>query len=283
MKRSIGVALLLSLLVGLAWVAYCRLRMWRVSLRSGSPTRQRRSDCRSGCHAGGHDKTNSTYHADDRTRWAPTRLSSVPPGPGYKVTILKAAVSQPIEETAKIALTVANTRIPERQASCRGSSVADGRGVSAANDEVTINTTDATIGNNFDVKLLNDLPVQVRDSPSALFSLQPGVAASSVTGARTDQSYITVDGMDVNDITTGQTFLVVANAPVDSLEEFRGTVAEYSLTAVRDLASGGQFQAGDQERDQHFPWRSERVPSRHVDRSEPRGSATMSGLFAAPL
>ena len=66
--------------------------------------------------------------------------------------------------------------------------------------------------------------MQNRDNPAALFTLQPGVTDEAVTGARTDQSYVTVDGLDVNDITTGQTFLIVASAPMDSVEEFRATV-----------------------------------------------------------
>ena len=45
--------------------------------------------------------------------------------------------------------------------------------VSASNSEVTIDTTDATIGNTFDVKQLDQLPVQQRDDPTALFTLQP--------------------------------------------------------------------------------------------------------------
>ena len=112
--------------------------------------------------------------------------------------------------------------------------------VSAENSEVTIDTTDATIGNNFYINLLNDLPVQSRTSPSALFTLQPGYADGSFTGARTDQSNITVDGMDVNDLATGQTFAIIANAPTDSVQEFKGTVG--GLLAGQGTGSGGQFQ-----------------------------------------
>src|SRR6185437_3580151 len=49
-----------------------------------------------------------------------------------------------------------------------------------------------------------------------------------------------VDGLDVNDISTGQTFMMVANAPVDSVEEFKGTVA--GDTADSGPASGGEFE-----------------------------------------
>ena len=84
--------------------------------------------------------------------------------------------------------------------------------VSAANSEVTINTTDASVGNNFDAQLLNELPVQNRDSPAALFTLQPGVTLDgAVTGARVDQNNVTVDGLDVNDFATGNAFYIVGN------------------------------------------------------------------------
>ena len=76
--------------------------------------------------------------------------------------------------------------------------------VTASNSEVTIDTTSVTVGNTFDVKQLNTLPVQERSDPTALFSLQPGVTdQGAVAGARVDQNYITLDGLDVNDISTG--------------------------------------------------------------------------------
>jgi hypothetical protein len=103
------------------------------------------------------------------------------------------------------------------------------------------------------VKLLDALPVQQRNDPTALFTLQPGVTdTGSVTGARTDQNYITLDGLDVNDLATGgavqnnsgitQGFggTIVGHAPVDSVEEFRGTVA--GLGGSSGTSSGGQFQ-----------------------------------------
>jgi hypothetical protein len=115
--------------------------------------------------------------------------------------------------------------------------------VSAGNQEVTLNTTDASIGNSIDVEQLNELPIQDRTGGiTTLFLLQPGVDLNSgaVTGARIDQTSVTVDGMDVNDIAAGTTFAIVANAPVDSVEEFKGTVA--GLTSGLGTGSGGQFQ-----------------------------------------
>ena len=115
--------------------------------------------------------------------------------------------------------------------------------VSANSDKVTIDTTDAKIGNNIDVSQLNDLPIQDRTNGiTTLFTLQPGVDRSSgaVTGARIDQTEVTVDGLDVNDVASGQTFAIIGKAPVDSVQEFSGTVA--GLTPDIGTGSGGQFQ-----------------------------------------
>jgi hypothetical protein len=113
--------------------------------------------------------------------------------------------------------------------------------VSAANQNVTIDTTDATVGNNVQVQMLNDLPIEDRSSPSALFVQQPGTTLDgSVTGARVDQSRVTVDGLDVNDMATGQFGAIVANAPVDSVQEFRGVEAGFLSTA--NGGGGGQFE-----------------------------------------
>jgi hypothetical protein len=63
---------------------------------------------------------------------------------------------------------------------------------------VTLDTTDATIGNNIDVEQLNQLPIYDRTAGIVvLFLQQPGVDLNSyaVAGARIDQSEVTVDGL----------------------------------------------------------------------------------------
>jgi hypothetical protein len=179
--------------------------------------------------------TNASYNTKTNSLGS-YLIMNVPPGPGYKLTFTQSGFRP--EVVTDIYLAVASTRT--QNAKLHAGDVSQTIEVSAANEEVTLDTTDATIGNNIDVKLLNDLPVQVRDTPSALLLLQPGVAADSVTGARTDQTDVTVDGLDVNDISTGQTFEMVANAPVDSVEELHGTVA--GELASSGPGSGGQFQ-----------------------------------------
>ncbi|MGC1969572.1 MAG: hypothetical protein WA673_24150, partial [Candidatus Acidiferrales bacterium] len=104
-----------------------------------------------------------------------------------------------------------------------------------------IDTTDSTVGNNFQVQFLNELPIQDRDSPSALFTQQPGVTLDgAVTGARVDQDNVTLDGLDVNDNETGNFGAIVANAPVDSVQEFRG-VSAGELSSAGE-GGGGQYE-----------------------------------------
>jgi hypothetical protein len=174
------------------------------------------------------------------------RFTQIPPGAGYEV-VFTANGFAPVD-VKDIYLTVAQVRTQNASLSV-GANVAVE--VNASNAEVTIDTTDATIGNTIDVKQLDQLPVQQRNNPLALFFLQPGVTdQASVTGARTDQNNVTVDGLDVNDfanggsvqnnsgITTG--FVIVGNAPVDSVEEFHGGVAGFGATT--NQGAGGQFQ-----------------------------------------
>ena len=120
-----------------------------------------------------------------------------------------------------------------------------------ATGEATLNTTDATVGNVIGAKLIDSLPVQLRDSPAALLGLQPGVVLAgnndpsgnrdgAVTGARADQGNITIDGIDANDQATGQAFATVGNAPVDAVQEFRGITA--GDTSDLGRSSGAQIQ-----------------------------------------
>ena len=180
--------------------------------------------------------TGASYHAATNSFGSYT-FSNVPPGPGYKITV-SAPGFEPYE-IIDVYLNVANTRTQD--AKLHPGNVTVTVEVSASSQDVTINTTDATVGNNFEVQLLNQLPVQNRDSPAALFTLQPGVTLSgAVTGARVDQNNVTLDGLDMNDIATGQAFAVVGKAPVDAVQEFRGTVA--GNLADSGPGGGGQYQ-----------------------------------------
>jgi len=99
--------------------------------------------------------------------------------------------------------------------------------VTSTTGEATLNTTDASVGNVISERQMRELPIQLRDNPAALIGLQPGAIGNnvgtgninrvgSVTGARADQGNITVDGIDSNDVATGQAFETIGNLPVDS-------------------------------------------------------------------
>lgn len=120
-----------------------------------------------------------------------------------------------------------------------------------ASNEVTLNTTDASIGNVIGERRLKELPIQIRNSPAALIGLQPGVVGNnvgttttnrvgSVTGSRADQGNITVDGIDANDQATGQFAATVGNAPIDAIQEFRAVSTNPAASEGR--SSGGQVE-----------------------------------------
>ena len=176
-----------------------------------------------------------TQKTDNRGSY---RFVSVPANPGYKATFSHDGFS--IFQVSDIMLAVGVTRT--QNVTLKPGNVETVE-VSAGTTAVTLDTSDASIGNNMSVDQLNQLPVYDRTAGiSTLFTQQPGVDSfqGAVTGARIDQTAVTVDGMDVNDFATGQTFLIVANAPVDSVEQFSGTVA--GLVPSIGTGSGGQFQ-----------------------------------------
>jgi hypothetical protein len=185
-------------------------------------------------------------------------FANVTPGPGYKETVSRDGFQTTL--LTDLYLNVATTRTQNVKLAI--GAVSQTVAVSASNQDVTLDTTDATVGNNFEVQYLNDLPVALRDSPTALLAQQPGMTSDgSATGARTDQNRLTLDGLDVNDMATGASLnaenngagrlnTIIGNAPVDSLQEFRGTTAG-------DLASdgsggGGQFEMVTKSGTNHF-------------------------------
>ena len=167
------------------------------------------------------------------------RFLSVPPNPGYRATFAHAGFTTQV--VSDITLNVATTRTQNAHLAVGGATQTVQ--VSAGSDIVTLDTTDSAIGNNIDVDELKDLPVYDRSTGIAtLFVQQPGVDSfqGSVTGARIDQSSVILDGLDVNDMATGQTFQIVATAPVDSVQQFTGTVA--GLVSSVGTGSGANFQ-----------------------------------------
>jgi len=166
------------------------------------------------------------------------RFLNVPANVGYKMTFAHEGFAT--SEVSDITLNVGSTRTQNARLKVGGE--AQTVQVSGGNEAVTLDTTDATIGNNIDVEQLNGLPIYDRTAGiQTLFYQQPGVDSNqgAVTGARIDQTEITVDGLDVNDIATGQFGAIVGQAPVDSVDQFTGSVA--GLGSGSGTGSGGQF------------------------------------------
>jgi hypothetical protein len=191
-------------------------------------------------------KTNTTY--ETKTNGVGAYLfNQLHPGPGYQVTFAKQGF-----ETLKVAdLYLAVNAAHTQNVQLKVGGTAETVEVSGAGSAVTLDTTDTTIGNNFDIREVHDLPVLFRDSIATLLQYQPGVVnvnsvddptssrAGAVTGSRIDQGNITLDGIDVNDFGTGQAFAATANAPVDSIQEFRGETA--NPLAAEGRGSGAQI------------------------------------------
>ena len=193
-------------------------------------------------------RTNANYKTETNSVGAYVFVKLLP-GPGYKLTLNKDGFET--LTISKIYVGVGTTTTQNGQMQL--GKVTETVEVSGTSQPVTLDTTDATVGNNFDMRMVHELPIQNRDSPTALLALQPGVIAShassddpissrdgAITGARTDQSNVTLDGLDVNDFATGQSFATVGNAPVDSVQEFRGETANPLASSGR--GSGGQIQ-----------------------------------------
>jgi hypothetical protein len=116
----------------------------------------------------------------------------------------------------------------------------------------TLNTTDASLGAAFSERQVKELPLEAGNVPE-LLSLQAGVAYTgnrqdinkdldtrngSVNGAHSDQSNITLDGVDVNTDTKGYAFTSVLPITQDSVEQFRVTTSNYNADEGR--SSGAQ-------------------------------------------
>ncbi len=116
-----------------------------------------------------------------------------------------------------------------------------------------LNTTDASVGNAFGTKPIGQLPLNARN-PAGLLSLQAGVTFLSadpldaqlsgdirngtVNGAQSDQSNVTLDGVDVNDQNGRLPFTSVLRNTLDSIQEFR--VVTTTANADQGRSSGAQ-------------------------------------------
>jgi len=108
--------------------------------------------------------------------------------------------------------------------------------ITSGTGEVLVNRDDATLGNNFINKQITQLPLEAR-SVTSLLTLQPGVTREGyVSGARSDQSNVTLDGIDINDAQTNQIGPATGTASSDNTESdlvfVNGTTMSPDATTV---------------------------------------------------
>src|SRR6266446_6520822 len=128
---------------------------------------------------------------------------------------------------------------------------AAGEVVEVTSEAPALNLVDASLGNSFNETQVQDIPLEGRNVPD-LLSLQAGVAYTgnrigdkdqdtrngAVNGARSDQSNVTLDNVDVNDQSNGYAFTSVLPVTQDSVQEFRVTTTNYG--ADQGEGSGAQ-------------------------------------------
>jgi len=188
-------------------------------------------------------RNGNTYESKTNSTGSYT-VAQVEPGPGYTLTVSKDSFKTAV--ISSLYLAVASTRTQDVVLEVGGVN----QSVEVkAEGSVSLNTTDTTIGNNFDLRAVSDLPAEFRDNVSNLLRLEPGVVNAvgadpsgsrdgSVAGARADQNNITVDGIDAQDFTTGAAFTQIAAIPIDAIQEFTTQVG--NPTAAFGRASGAQ-------------------------------------------
>ncbi|HKY28424.1 MAG TPA: carboxypeptidase-like regulatory domain-containing protein [Pyrinomonadaceae bacterium] len=115
-----------------------------------------------------------------------------------------------------------------------------------ANVGAELQTTDAQLGNVLDHAIMRNLPTLNRTT-TELLSLQPATTpggfgtGGTVSGARSDQNTMMLDGIDVSDNLTGGQGVIFTQAPVgvDAIDEYRVVVTNPNASFGR--SAGGQI------------------------------------------
>ncbi|MCA1817221.1 MAG: carboxypeptidase-like regulatory domain-containing protein [Acidobacteria bacterium] len=106
--------------------------------------------------------------------------------------------------------------------------------VTAGSEGAVINKQDATLGNNFVSHQITQLPLEGRNVAS-LLTLQPGVTRDgSVTGARSDQANVTLDGVDINEQQSNQ-IGSVSSSDATTLSPSTNTVLRLNAEAIDEF------------------------------------------------
>ena len=109
--------------------------------------------------------------------------------------------------------------------------------VEVTSSDAQINTQDATLGNNITSNQIIGLPMEARNVID-LLTLQPGVTRDGyVAGARSDQSNITLDGVDINESQSNDITGPVLRLNAEATEEFRVNTVNANANAGRSSAA----------------------------------------------
>jgi len=177
------------------------------------------------------------------------RFLALPPGT-YSLSVTAAGFAHSIQTGLQLLVNTPTTSNVQLKIGSTTESV------SVTSEAPALNAVDASLGNSFGETQVKQVPIEARNVPE-LLSLQAGVAytghrqdlqdasykdqdtrSGAVNGARSDQSNITLDGVDVNDQSNGYAFTSVLPTTVDSVQEFRVTTSNYN--ADQGTGSGAQ-------------------------------------------
>ena len=171
-------------------------------------------------------------------------FNNIPPGDNYSLTFTREGfrtlslnrviLNVDNKETRNVSLELGDTKTTVEVTASAGE---------------TLNTTDASVGTVVQGDVVQDLPSLFVNNAALYLELAPGVVQptaqaadgeGSVTGSRSDQTNVTLDGLDVNDQRNGQAFTSTVNTPLDSIQELKTTVAGGDSTF--GTSAGGQLE-----------------------------------------
>jgi hypothetical protein len=160
-------------------------------------------------------------------------FESIPPG-DYKVEIEAKNFRKSVVNRVQALV----GSIAEVSQSLKVGAVSETVVVETSASEVQVNTQDATLGNNIENRQILELPLNNRNVID-LLTLQPGVTQDGyVAGARSDQSNITLDGVDINDAQSNDINGPVLRLNAEAISEFR--VETVNSNANEGRSAGAQ-------------------------------------------
>ena len=193
-------------------------------------------------------KTNRTFQTETNDLGSYT-FTKLLPGPGYKVIFTKAGFRASTVENIYLGVDATHTQNAQLAVGQSTETIE----VNGSGSQVSLDTTDTAVSSTLDMGMVHELPLSIRDNPLGLLVYSPGVTTApsgddntlssrdgAVTGSRADQSNYTLDGLDANDFGTGESFALVGEAPIDSVQEMRTETA--NPLSAEGRGSGAQVQ-----------------------------------------